>query len=91
MEKIELTIDENLLKEVDRVIRSLSMTRTTFIRAALELALRSQKTILLERQHSEGYAQHPSKPDEITESFDALILWLFRIKWGGNPFYHRAH
>ena len=75
MEKIELTIDENLLKEVDRAIRSLSMTRTAFIRAALELALRNQKTIMLERQHSEGYARHPSKPDEFTD-------WESEQVWG---------
>jgi metal-responsive CopG/Arc/MetJ family transcriptional regulator len=45
METIELTVDELLLAELDRVIRQLSMTRSDFARLALELALRNEKTI----------------------------------------------
>jgi metal-responsive CopG/Arc/MetJ family transcriptional regulator len=52
MTTIELTVDESLLAEVDRVIRSLAMSRSTFVRVALELALRNQQTIALERQHA---------------------------------------
>ncbi len=67
METIELTVDESLLAEVDRVTRQLSMTRADFARIALELALRNQKTIALEQQHAQGYARHPVKPSELGE------------------------
>jgi metal-responsive CopG/Arc/MetJ family transcriptional regulator len=77
MATIELTVDESLLAEVDRVIRSLAMSRSTFVRVALELALRNQKTIALERQHAQGYAKLPSKPDEFSE-------WESEQVWGGS-------
>ena len=67
METIQLTVDESLLAEVDRVTRQLSMTRAAFVRVALELALRNQKTIALEQQHAQGYARHPTNPGEFDE------------------------
>ena len=74
METIELTIDESLLAEVDRVTRRLSMTRDDFARLALELALRNQQTIALERQHAQGYARHPVKPGEF-DDWEAEQVW----------------
>ena len=74
METIQLTVDESLLAEVDRVTRQLSMTRAAFVRVALELALRNQKTIALEQQHAQGYARHPVKPDEFDE-WDSEQVW----------------
>ena len=67
METIQLTVDESLLAEVDRATRQLSMTRAAFVRVALELALRNQKTIAQEQQHAQGYTRHPVKPDEFDE------------------------
>ncbi len=74
MEIIELTIDESLLAEVDRVIRSLAMSRADFARIALELALRNQKTIALEQQHAQGYARNPVKPDEF-DNWESEQVW----------------
>ena len=74
METIELTIDESLLAEVDRAIRRLSMTRADFARLALELALRNQKTISLERQHAQGYADNPVKPGEF-DDWESEQVW----------------
>ena len=75
METIELTIDESLLAEVDRVTRSLAMTRADFARIALELALRNEKIIALEQQHAQGYARHPAKSDDFAE-------WESEQVWG---------
>ncbi|MFZ5822111.1 MAG: CopG family transcriptional regulator [Chloroflexota bacterium] len=75
METIELTVDESLLAEVDRVIRSLAMTRATFVQAALEMAIRNQNTMLMERQHAQGYARHPLNPNEV-------IDWESEQVWG---------
>ncbi len=75
METIELTVDESLLAEVDRVTRSLAITRADFARIALELALRHQKTIALEQQHAQGYARRPVKPGEFDE-------WESEQVWG---------
>jgi metal-responsive CopG/Arc/MetJ family transcriptional regulator len=75
METIELTIDESLLAEVDEVTRSLAMTRERFVRLALEHALRNQKTIALEQQHAQGYANHPARHSEVAE-------WESEQVWG---------
>jgi metal-responsive CopG/Arc/MetJ family transcriptional regulator len=74
METIELTIDESLLAEVDQAIRRLSMTRADFARIALELALRNQKTIALEQQHAQGYADNPVKPAEF-DDWESEQVW----------------
>jgi len=64
MRSIQMTIDEGLLSEVDRVVQQLGTTRSAFIRNALLLALRQQRTVLLERKHREGYAKKPVEPGE---------------------------
>jgi len=75
MKTIQMTIDEPLLTEVDRLIRSLNTTRSAFIREALQLALRKYQLLELERQHAEGYARWPVQPGE----FD---IWVDEQAWG---------
>jgi Arc/MetJ family transcription regulator len=74
---IQMTIDEPLLAEVDRVIGELHTTRSAFIREALEAALRRHAIRKLEQQHAQGYAQHPVKPGE----FD---MWTDEQHWGAE-------
>lgn len=64
MKTIQMTIDEPLLAEVDRVTQALKINRSEFIRQALKSALQRQKILELERRHAEGYARHPVQPDE---------------------------
>ncbi len=59
MKVIQMTIDEPLLDEVDRVAQDLKTTRSAFIRSALQLALRGHVVAELERRHAEGYSRHP--------------------------------
>lgn len=64
MKTIQMTIDEPLLAEVDRTIKDLNISRSAFIREALELALRHYQTLEMEKQHAAGYARHPVEPGE---------------------------
>jgi metal-responsive CopG/Arc/MetJ family transcriptional regulator len=64
MKTIQMTIDDELLAEVDQVTRSMSVTRSAFIRQALILALKRRRIIELERRHAEGYARFPVQPGE---------------------------
>jgi metal-responsive CopG/Arc/MetJ family transcriptional regulator len=75
MKTIQMTIDEELLADVDRVITELQTTRSAFIRSALGLALRQHRIQLLEQQHAQGYARNPVAPGE----FD---LWDGEQSWG---------
>jgi metal-responsive CopG/Arc/MetJ family transcriptional regulator len=75
MKTIQMTIDEPLLDEVDRVIQDLKTTRSAFIRSSLQLALRKYAISKLEQQHAEGYARNPIASGE----FD---IWESEQAWG---------
>ncbi len=77
MKTIQMTIDEPLLAEVDRVIAERNTTRSAFIREALEAALRRHRVAELEQQHAQGYAKHPVEPGE----FD---VWIAEQAWGAE-------
>ncbi|MCL6449374.1 MAG: ribbon-helix-helix domain-containing protein [Armatimonadetes bacterium] len=74
MRTIQITIDDSLLAEVDRAVKQLRTTRSAFVRDSLQLALKKQKTLYLERKHREGYAKKPVEPGE----FD---LWESEQEW----------
>jgi metal-responsive CopG/Arc/MetJ family transcriptional regulator len=72
---IQMTIDERLLKLVDRITRAQKTTRSAFIREALEAQIRRQRIREDEVRHAEGYAREPVAPGE----FD---VWLTEQDWG---------
>lgn len=75
MKTIQMTIDDELLAEVDQATETLQTNRSAFIRSALQLALRHHRIEQLEPQHTAGYARAPVAPDE----FD---LWEAEQRWG---------
>ncbi|MFZ6026201.1 MAG: ribbon-helix-helix domain-containing protein [Chloroflexota bacterium] len=75
MKTIQITIDEPLLSEVDRVIEEMQTTRSAFIRQVLEEAVKHYHVRSLEQQQAEGYARHPVQPGE----FDG---WEDEQAWG---------
>jgi hypothetical protein len=75
MKTIQMTIDESLLRRVDKTIQNLGVGRSEFIRHALETALRDLAIAEMERQHEEGYRHHPIEPGE----FD---VWESEQAWG---------
>ena len=77
MKTIQLTIDDRLLKLVDKLSRARKTTRSAFIRDALEAEIRRQKIREGEDRHAQGYAQKPVTPGE----FD---VWLEEQDWGAT-------
>ena len=75
MKTIQMTIDEPLLDKVDKAIKDLKVSRSAFIREALELALRHYQILEMEKQHAAGYARYPVKPDEFDD-------WQDEQAWG---------
>ena len=53
------------------IVSDSSVHLTAFVRDALRLALRQLRIAELERQHAEGYAQHPVEPGEFDVWFRA--------------------
>ena len=70
-----MTIDEQLLKLVDRMSRARKTTRSAFIRDALEAEIRRARIREDENRQAEGYARKPVAPGE----FD---VWLREQDWG---------
>ncbi len=75
METIELIIEESLLAEAEHAARSLEMTRSDFIKVAVERALQQREKIARERKDAQGYSNHPQQPEEIEE-------WQSEQDWG---------
>jgi len=75
MKTVQMTLDEDLVKAVDRVSKQLNTTRSAFTRQALRDALDRYRVEQLERKHRRGYERHPVKPDEFS-------VWESEQAWG---------
>lgn len=72
---IQMTIDAEMLAEVDRATADLDLSRSALIRAALVEYLRQVRTGQLERQHADGYARAPQQLEEVQ-------VWAAEQVWG---------
>jgi len=70
MRTIQMTIDDDLVKAVDRVSKQLNTSRSSFTRKALRDNLEQ-----LERKHRQGYERHPVAADEFS-------IWETEQAWG---------
>jgi metal-responsive CopG/Arc/MetJ family transcriptional regulator len=75
MRTIQMTLDDDLVKAVDRVSKELSTTRSAFARKALRDAIARYNLEQLERKHRRGYEQHPVATDEFS-------VWETEQAWG---------
>lgn len=75
MKTIQMTIDETLLADVDRVVDELGTNRSIFIRSALQSALRQHAIEKLEARHAAGYKKQPATHAEAAE-------WTEEQVWG---------
>ena len=75
MRTIQMTLDDNLVKAVDRVSKELHTSRSAFTRKALQDALDRYKIEQLERKHRRGYEQNPVAADE-------FAVWETEQAWG---------
>jgi metal-responsive CopG/Arc/MetJ family transcriptional regulator len=77
MKTIQMTIDSDLLKAVDKLTRARKTTRSALIRTALEAELRRDRVHESESRHAAGYAVRPV----FTGEFD---VWLDQQDWGSR-------
>jgi metal-responsive CopG/Arc/MetJ family transcriptional regulator len=75
MRTIQMTLDDNLVKAVDRVSKELHTNRSAFTRMALQDALVRYKQEQLEIKHRRGYEQNPVATDEFS-------VWESEQAWG---------
>ena len=66
MRTVQMTLEDDLVKAVDRVSKELNTNRSAFTRKALREALSRYNLERLEREHRRGYAQHPVTAEEFS-------------------------
>jgi metal-responsive CopG/Arc/MetJ family transcriptional regulator len=75
MRTIQMTLDDNLVKAVDRVSKELRTSRSAFARKALREALARYKLEQLEHKHRRGYERLPVATNEFS-------VWESEQAWG---------
>lgn len=75
MKTIQMTLDENLVEAVDRIVKKLKTTRSAFTRAALREAINRLNISQLEQKHKRGYNIHPINKGEFS-------VWEGEQNWG---------
>jgi len=75
MKTIQMTIDQQLLEQVDSAVNELQINRSAFIRNALHLALQALHIHKLEAQQAHGYRRWPAAAAEFAE-------WAPEQVWG---------
>ncbi len=77
MKTVQMTLDETLVKEVDRAAKKLGKTRSAFTREALRSALKEARIKELEARQREGYRRNPVKRGEFS-------VWESEQVWGDD-------
>jgi len=66
MRTIQMTLDDDLVRTVDRISKQLHTNRSAFTRKALRDAISRYSLEQLERKHREGYKRFPAVADEFS-------------------------
>jgi len=74
MKTVQMTLDEDLVREVDGVVQRLGTSRSKFARSALRQAIQKIDTEEMERRQREGYQRHPVQPGEFSDWEDEQVV-----------------
>lgn len=66
MKTVQMTLDEDLVAQVDKAAKQLGTTRSAFAREALRAALAQIHVRELEQKHRQGYARKPVRRGEFS-------------------------
>ena len=75
MKTVQMTLDEDLVRKVDRVRKKLHQSRSAFTRDALRESLVRYSVSQQEKAHREGYERCPVAADE-------FAVWEAEQDWG---------
>lgn len=73
MRTVQMTLDEELIAEVDRIAVRLGSTRSAFTRQALRQELKRIDLAEKEQRHREGYTRYPVQPGEFSDWEDEQV------------------
>jgi len=75
MKTVQMTLDEDLLRSVDKLVKRLGTTRSSFAREALQAAVKKSRVQELEQKHREGYRRKPVKTHEFSD-WEPEQVWV---------------
>jgi metal-responsive CopG/Arc/MetJ family transcriptional regulator len=75
MKTVQMTLDEKLVKAVDRAAKKLGTTRSGFTREALRSALKQVHVKEFESRHRAGYKRKPVKRGEFSD-WESEQVWV---------------
>jgi metal-responsive CopG/Arc/MetJ family transcriptional regulator len=75
MRTIQMTLDDDLVESVDKLVKELKTTRSAFTRNALRDAIDHFNVCRLEEKHRQGYKLHPADKAEFS-------VWEKEQHWG---------
>jgi len=75
MKTVQMTLDDELVMEVDKTAQEMGTTRSAFTRDALRAALDRIRERQLELRHREGYRRKPVRKGEFDD-------WEKEQVWG---------
>lgn len=75
MRTIQMTLDDELVKAVDKLVKKLKTTRSAFARKALREAIKHFNIKALESKHKNGYEHYPVGKSEFS-------IWESEQEWG---------
>lgn len=67
MKTVQMTLDDNLVREVDAIVKKLHTNRSAFARKALSNAISDYYTSRMEMKHKRGYERYPVKDNEFSD------------------------
>ena len=73
MRTIQMTLDDDLVETVDKVVKKLKTTRSAFTRKALKNAIKQVNISMLEKKHKKGYDLSQDHPQIVTHSTQESI------------------
>jgi metal-responsive CopG/Arc/MetJ family transcriptional regulator len=73
MKAVQFTVDEALLKQIDRDPEARKLGRSAFIRRAVTAYLRGKEARAIDEQYREAYARQPVKADEFAIEQDGMV------------------
>lgn len=75
MRTVQMTLDEELIELVDKIVKELKTTRSSFTRKALREAIVRLNIRRLEEKHRKGYELNPVRKVEFS-------VWEREQDWG---------
>ena len=75
MRTAQISLDDDLVRAVDKAAKNLGTTRSAFTRVALRSALAKVCTRGLERKHREGYIRKPVRSEEFSY-WESEQVWV---------------